>query len=283
VSAASRRGATASCSEHTSQGRKCLLLDEGAAVLKDYVLQDGTLDIDVTTSASRGFFGLQFRIADDGVTAEEVYLRQHKSGLPDAMQYTPILGAGRNWQIYNGQGFTGAVDVPKDTWFRLRLEVAGAQGRLYVGDTTSPALVMTDLKSGVRKCQVALFTLTGETCFSQFRVRTTPAAAWQRRLPPMPAGTLTRWSLSPAYDALARNLEQPMSPVERDSVPWQEVERKLPVRDDQPLPAESAGESLVPARLLQAPRAAAGDEGGLRPDDHRGGPAADAQAPHRLQ
>lgn len=213
-------------SEH--QGRKCLLLDGGAAVLKDYELQDGVVDVDVTTAASRGFFGLQFRITEDGTTAEEVYLRQHKSGMPDAMQYTPILGAGRNWQIYNGQGFTGAVDIPRDVWFRLRLEVAGAQARLYVGDTTSPALVMTDLKSDVRKGQVALFTLTGETCFSNFRVRTTPAAAWQRRLPPMPQGTLTRWSLSPAFDALARNLEQPLSHVERDSVQWQQVDAEAP-------------------------------------------------------
>ncbi len=213
-------------SEH--RGRTCLLLDGGAAVLKDFELQDGIVDVDVATSASRGFFGLQFRIAEDGATAEEVYLRQHKSGLPDAMQYTPILGAGRNWQLYNGQGFTGAVDIPKDVWFRLRLEVTGAQARLYVGDTTSPALVMTDLKSGLRKGQVALFTLTGETCFSRFQIRSTPATAWQRRPPPMPQGTLTRWSLSPAYDALARNLEQPLSRVERDSVRWQEVEAEAP-------------------------------------------------------
>ena len=84
------------------------------------------------TSAKRGFFGIQFRIADDGANGEEVYLRQHKSGLPDAMQYTPVLNTGRNWQIYNGPGFTGAVDIPKDVWFHLRLEVTGAQAKLYV-------------------------------------------------------------------------------------------------------------------------------------------------------
>jgi hypothetical protein len=43
-----------------------------------------------------------------------VYLRQHKSGRPDAMQHTPILNTGLNWQIYSGPGFTGAVDIPKD-------------------------------------------------------------------------------------------------------------------------------------------------------------------------
>ena len=108
------------------------------------------------------------------------------------MQYTPILNTGANWQIYNGPGFTGAVDIPKETWFHLRLEVAGAQAKLFVQDMDTPALVMTDLKSGVQKGEVALHVLTGATYFANFQVRTTPDALWQRHLPPMPANTLTR-------------------------------------------------------------------------------------------
>lgn len=210
------------------QGRKCLFLDGGAAVLKDLEMRDGVIDVDVATPASRGFFGIQFRIANDGANAEWVYLRQHKSGYPDAMQYTPVLNTGANWQIYNGPGFTGAVDIPKDVWFHLRLEVAGAQARLYVKDMEKPALVMNDLKSGVQKGQVALHVLTGATYFSNFEIRTTPDAAWARRLPPMPPGTLTRWSLSPAYDALARNLELPLAPSESDAIRWQDVEAEPP-------------------------------------------------------
>ena len=138
------------------QGRKCLLLDGGAAILNDLEMRDGVIDVDVATPASRGFFGIQFRIADDGANAEWVYLRQHKSGLPDALQYTPVFNTGLNWQIYNGPGFTGAVDIPKDAWFHVRLEVAGAQAKLYVKDLEKPALVMNDLKSGKQKGQVAL-------------------------------------------------------------------------------------------------------------------------------
>jgi hypothetical protein len=212
------------------QGRKCLLLDGGAAIVKDFEMRDGVIDVDVATPAKRGFFGFQVRIVNDGAIAEEVYLRQHKSGLPDAVQYTPILNTGRNWQIYNGPGFTGAVDIPKDVWFHLRLEVAGAQARLYVKDMDKekPALVVNDLKSGVQKGQVALYVLTGATYFSNFEVRTTPDAPWERRLPPMPPDTLTKWSLSPSYDALARNLERPLSPSESDAIHWQEVEAEPP-------------------------------------------------------
>src|SRR5262249_40064290 len=210
------------------QGRKSLFLDGGAAVLKDLEIRDGVIDVDVATPATRGFFGIQFRIAKDGANAEWVYLRQHKSGLPDAMQYTPVLNTGLNWQIYNGPGFTGAVDIPKDVWFHLRLEVVGAQAKLYVKEMDMPVLVMNDLKSGLQHGQIALAVLTGATYFSNFEVRTTPDAPWERHLPLMPPGTLTKWSISPSYDALARKLERPLSSSESTSIQWQDVEAEPP-------------------------------------------------------
>ena len=265
------------------QGRKCLFLDGGAAILKDFEMRDGVLDVDVATPASRGFFGFDFRIDADGKNYEEIYLRQHKSGLPDAMQYTPVLNTGRNWQIYNGPGFTGAVDIPKDVWFHLRLEVTGAQAKLYVKDMDKPALVMDDLKSGVQKGQVALYVLTGATYFSNFEVRTTPDAPWERHLPPMPADTLTKWSLSPSYDALARNLEHPLSPSESAAMQWQDVEAEPPGfvviyrYREAPHP-----QSHISGRLLQASGTPAGNEGGVCTDQHRFRPRPGEKTFHRL-
>jgi hypothetical protein len=211
------------------EGRKSLMLDGGDAVLKDFEMRDGIIDMDVATmQVPRGFLGIIFRILNDGAYGEEVYLRSHKSGLPDAMQYSPVLNGGRNWQIFNGPGFTGRVDIPKNVWFHLRLEVVGAQAKLYVKDMDKPALVMTDLKSGVQKGQVALFVLVGETYFSNIEIRTTLDAPWERHLPPMPQGILTKWGLSPSYDALARDLERPLSSSERDSIKWQDVEAEPP-------------------------------------------------------
>jgi hypothetical protein len=209
-------------------GRKCLFLDGGGATLKDFVLRDGVIDVDVATPANRGFFGIQFRITEDNANAEWIYLRQHKSGVPDAMQYTPVLNTGLNWQIYNGPGFTGTVDIPKDTWFHLRLEITGAQAKLYVKDMQKPALVMNDLKTGVQKGQIALAVLIGATYWSNFEVRTTPDVPWERHLPPMPAGTLTKWRISPAYDASTHNVERPVSSSESAAIKWQEVEAEPP-------------------------------------------------------
>jgi hypothetical protein len=219
-------------------GRKCLLLDGAAAVLKGMEMRDGVIDVDVATPANRGFFGIQFRVDNKGISVDQlarfalngewVYLRQHKSGQPDAMQYTPVLNTGLNWQIYNGPGFTGAVEIPKAVWFHLRLEVVGTQAKMYVKDMDKPALVMNDLKSGIQKGQVLLAVLTGATYFSNFEIRTTPDVPWEHHNPPMPAGTLTKWSLSPSYDALAHNLERPLSTSDRDAIQWQEVEAEPP-------------------------------------------------------
>jgi hypothetical protein len=210
------------------QGRRCLLLDGGAASVKGFEMRDGVIDVDVATTAVRGFFGIQFRIVDDGANAEWVYLRPHKSGLPDAIQYTPVLSTGLNWQLYNGPGFTAPIDIPRDTWFHLRLVVAGAQAKLYVKDMDDAALVIDDLKSGVQKGQIALAVLTGATYFANFEVRATPDAPWERHLPPMPPGTLTRWTVSPSYDALQRNLERPLTAAESEAIRWLDVEAEPP-------------------------------------------------------
>ncbi len=209
-------------------GRECLFLDGGAGIVRDLELRDGVVDVDVTTSAARGFFGLAFRLVDDGANGEWVYLRQHKSGQPDAMQYTPVLNTGLNWQLFSGPGFTGAVDIPRSEWFHLRLVVSGAQARLFVADMERPALVVDDLKSGVQRGRVGLLSLTGATCFANFQVRTTPDAAWQRNAPPTPRGTIVRWSLSPAFDALARDLERPLDPAESARIAWQDVDAEPP-------------------------------------------------------
>jgi len=210
------------------QGRKSIMLDGGAAILKDFEMRDAIIDVDVSTPAVRGFFGVQFRIDSTGTNAEYVYLRQHYSGQPDAIQYTPVIGGGLNWQIYNGPGFTGAVDIPKNEWFHLRIVVKGAQAYLYVSDMNTPALVMNDLKSGVERGQLALAVLLGTVYFSDFRIQATPDAAWERENAPMPQGILTRWQLSPSYDALSVDPERPLTALETDTIPWQSVEAESP-------------------------------------------------------
>ena len=41
----------------TYKGKKCLLLDGGAAVVKDFTMRDAIIDVDVAAPAARGFLG----------------------------------------------------------------------------------------------------------------------------------------------------------------------------------------------------------------------------------
>jgi hypothetical protein len=209
-------------------GRKSLFLDGGAAILKDFEMRDAVIDFDMASTGARGFSGMDFRIDKDGKNAEELYLRPHQSGYPDAIQYTPVLNTGRNWQLYNGPGFTAAVDIPRNEWLHIRLVVAGAQAKLYFKDMDKPALDMTDLKTGMQQGQFALLNLLGGAYFSNIEIRPTPDAPWERHQPAMPPDTLTKWEISPSYDALARNLEQPLTPAEMSTTQWEHVEAEAP-------------------------------------------------------
>jgi hypothetical protein len=205
-------------------GRKCLSLRGGNALLKDFEMRDAVIDVDIAAPVGRGFFGVYFRYRSDG-SAEWVYLRPHKSGLDDAQQYVPIIKGDAPWQLYNGPGFTGAVDIPADVWFHLRLEVAGAQAKLFVNDMKQPSLVMTDLKSGNQKGNVLL---AGPAFFSNFEVHETPPVTWERHLPAMPSDTLINWSLSSSFKASERNLERALSKSDSDAMHWEDVTAEPP-------------------------------------------------------
>src|SRR5437762_3807046 len=168
-------------------GRRCLSLAGGSASLKDFEMTDGVIDVDMAGSGARGFYNILFRTQPDG-NSEEVYLRPHKTGLDDAQQYTPILNGAAVWQIYNGPGFTRAVDIPRGVWFHVRLEITSAQAKLYVNDMREPSLVINDLKSGIRKGGVGL---EGAAYVSNVDIRETPPVAWERHEPAMPAATIT--------------------------------------------------------------------------------------------
>jgi len=204
-------------------GRSCLAIEDDIATLKNFEMTDGIIDVDMAGTRARGFYNIFFRTQANG-DGESVYLRPHKTGLDDAQQYSPLFQGVGAWQIYNGLGFTAAVDIPKDIWFHVRLVITGAQAKLYVRDMVAPSLVINDLKSGM---------LTGGVGFrgvhiSNVEIRQTPPAVWERHEAAMPPATITKWSLSPSMLALEHDLEHPLSKQESDSMKWQEVSAEPP-------------------------------------------------------
>jgi sugar lactone lactonase YvrE len=120
-------------------GRQALM---GTATLKEAAFQDGVIEVDMAVTGARSYPGVLFRMTSPG-NAERVYLRPHRATLaryPDVVQYLPMFNGVDSWQLYSGDGFTAFSDVPVGQWFHLKLEVKGAQARVYLGDMQRPAL-----------------------------------------------------------------------------------------------------------------------------------------------
>ena len=139
----------------THDGRPVIEVHNGYAFRRDVALQDGTIELDVQLTRRRSFVYLTFRMADDR-EYEEIYLRAHKSGLPDAVQYAPVYQGNSAWQLYHGPGATAAVEFQPGAWTRVRLVLSGRQAALYVGDLTKPALLIPRLARAPRAGYIAL-------------------------------------------------------------------------------------------------------------------------------
>jgi len=175
----------------------------GTALLRGVELEDGVIEFDVAVDGRRSYPGLIFRLQSDR-EFERFYLRPHRAGLyPDALQYTPVFGGIAGWQLYHGEGFTAGVVLPKDEWVRVRLEVAGSQARVYVGESDEAALTIPWLQHGTSKGAIGVMGPTdGTSYFSNFRYDLRNDLTFAD--PParsMPEGMIDAWEVSQAFPA----------------------------------------------------------------------------------
>ena len=117
--------------------------------------QDGAIELEVQLTGHRAFVYVRFRDAGDG-NWEEIYLRAHKSDLPDALQYTPVISFSSQWQIFHGPGGTAPIPLDVERWTRLRLEFSGSALAVFWGAAAEPALVVPRLAHAPRPGRVSL-------------------------------------------------------------------------------------------------------------------------------
>ena len=117
--------------------------------------EDGAIEAEVQLTGHRAFVYARFRDAGDG-NWEEIYLRAHKSDLPDALQYTPVISSASQWQIFHGPGGTASIPLDAERWTRLRLEFSGSALVVFWGDDAEPAMVVPRLAHASRAGTVAL-------------------------------------------------------------------------------------------------------------------------------
>jgi hypothetical protein len=125
---------------------------------------DGTIEVDVAGSSlpdappnARGFIGVAFRIDAEGgsFAAEGFYIRPSNGRAEDqvrrnrATQYFSYPGYDFDRLRREAPGqYESYADLVVGEWTHLRIEVAGATARFYVGGAAQPALIVRDLKRG---------------------------------------------------------------------------------------------------------------------------------------
>jgi sugar lactone lactonase YvrE len=205
-------------------GRKALTLT-GIAMLKDAEFENGIVEVDLAFKEGTVFPTIVFR-AQDNANHEEFYVRPHKSDQPDALQYSPVFNGLSAWQLYYGDGYTNAWNLPKNEWIHLKLEIARTQARAYIGGGEGPALVINDLKRGRSKGGLGLKVTgpAGLAYFSDFKYRSDDSLSFD---PPVktetPLGMITEWELSQSfpYNLLDRKTYPPQDLLAK--VEWKSV------------------------------------------------------------
>ena len=204
-------------------GAPSIFLDNGIALLRDSAFGDGTIEFDVAMHGHPSFAGILFR-AESPSDYELVYLRPHRSRQWDALQYTPIFNGSEAWQLYSGEGYTAAAELPANRWVHVRLVVEGHTARLYVDRAAEPQLVIPHLKRPWGRGQVGLWGRLGGANFTNVVVTpasTTPPAAGQEPAPT--PGVLTAWELSQVWDAAKVSPRSLPDPRAAGTVDWKAV------------------------------------------------------------
>jgi sugar lactone lactonase YvrE len=183
----------------------------GFATLKDTLFADGVIEVDMAVTGARSYPGIVFRAQPDPAESyERFYIRPHRAGLyTDALQYHPVYNGVESWQLYSGPGYTAGASFPHDQWFHVRLEVKGAQARVFIGDAAQPALEIPRLEHGATRGTIGLFgPPDGSAYFSNFVCQ--PGAELTFAPPTAvspPEGAIVDWELSRPMKTAQADLE----------------------------------------------------------------------------
>ncbi|TNE68961.1 MAG: hypothetical protein EP344_00835 [Bacteroidetes bacterium] len=198
----------------------CILLQNGSAHLRDVRFLNGIIEFDVFLADRIAFPGVQFRTTDSR-NYEEIYLRPHLSGKPDAIQYTPVFNGSTGWQLYHdqgisipdgqngwkvetGNGYNAVQHWHFDRWTHVKIVVAGQRADVYFDHAETPTLQVRELKRPPQAGTIGIKTAVGPVYFANFSYQ----AVDQPVLAPLPAitpeaepGLIRRWEISASFPA----------------------------------------------------------------------------------
>ncbi|MEO1054290.1 MAG: hypothetical protein AAFX87_26875 [Bacteroidota bacterium] len=200
------------------KGYQSVYLSNGAIILKDVTFLNGTIEYDVYLDDRRGFQGILFRM-EDGQNYEEVYLRPHQSGNPDAMQYTPVFNGRSGWQLYHDQGtavfdgqtswkvapqngYNAIYEYPFDRWLHVKLEIYGTTAQVYFDHEEEPTLIIPELKHGTKAGGIGLKAARSPVHYANFTYTSSdkPLSINTSNRAANPEGMIDSWQLSSTFE-----------------------------------------------------------------------------------
>lgn len=180
------------------QGQQALYLEKtGAPVLLRETLpfECFRLQAEVAIPEQVGFVGLVFG-ARDSQNFELVYLA------PVEIQYDPIMNGSMTWQIYNGSSYQKPLPNMTGKWVKFSAEVQPTGAAVYLGEDTSPQLVIPNLQHGgsIGKIGVWGYLPSYIRNLSVEEIRPKPIMNSVRDLEQLAAETfVTEWMVSKPY------------------------------------------------------------------------------------
>jgi hypothetical protein len=104
---------------------------------------------------ARGFIGVAFRINDSNTKYESIYIRPVNASIDDQVRRNHSI----QYYAYpdykfdrlrkeSPERYEAYADMEMNKWITLRIEVKGAQARLFLDNNQQLALVVNDLKHG---------------------------------------------------------------------------------------------------------------------------------------
>jgi hypothetical protein len=137
-------------------------VDEMLAVVEGLTFGNGTIEAEIAgkpradaPEGARGFVGIAFRVQPDLKTYDAFYLRPTNGRADDQVRrnHSAQYVSHPDWPWFRlrketPEKYESYVDLVPGAWTKVRIEVRGTQGRLFVHDQPQPTLVVNDVKTG---------------------------------------------------------------------------------------------------------------------------------------
>jgi hypothetical protein len=217
-------------------GQETLSMSNGLATLDTAGFSSGTIEYDIAFSGAPSYVGPIWNIKEPAGQTPDNYemmlSRGHNSGTDYALHYYPTFNGLGTFKFYYDAGrFNTAVtyDTTASAWTHFKIVIANQQAEVFVNDMTQPALFIDELKQTPLAGGLGIMTSFGMhgiekahiSNFSYEASDTPPAFIGTAKPFTAPAGIVTAWSVSNAFDAAELVGKNQVTEADRTAHTWQ--------------------------------------------------------------